>query len=149
MKRLMLFSALLIVNTLNAQEAEATKPADSGSKVETNLFTPNLLSKYGKKSSFHVESFSFQPLKLYDASHLGISLTASSEYGLCHKAYDDIFANSNKQVKELFNKNTFTPLDQRIVFNAGIFLLTTTFVNNWIDTYVNNSKGFFKKYTGI
>jgi hypothetical protein len=46
-------------------------------------------------------------------------------------------------------KNTFTLLDQRIVFNAGIFLLTTTFVNNWIDSYVNNSKSFFKKYAGI
>jgi hypothetical protein len=44
-----------------------------------------------------------------------------------------------------FRKIQFTELDRKISFSAGIFLLTTTTINEIIIRYFNNAKSIFKQ----
>ena len=43
------------------------------------------------------------------------------------------------------NKTSFTQFDRRIAFQAGVFLLSTTILNNIIINYTDTIKHFFTK----
>ena len=43
-----------------------------------------------------------------------------------------------------FRHSRFTELDAKIAFSAGMFLITTTAINQFIVTYFNEIKGYLK-----
>jgi hypothetical protein len=48
-----------------------------------------------------------------------------------------------------FRKIHFTELDRKISFSAGIFLLTTSAVNQILIKYLDNAKTIFQKNIGV
>jgi hypothetical protein len=44
-----------------------------------------------------------------------------------------------------FRRVKFTPLDAKIAYNAGIFLLFTTLVNSVLITYINFFRNYFQR----
>jgi len=48
-----------------------------------------------------------------------------------------------------FRKIIFTNLDRKIAFSAGLFLFTTTTINNIVVTYFDDISNYFKNLFGI
>ena len=44
-----------------------------------------------------------------------------------------------------FSDSIFTNLDRRIAFSAGLFIFTTSIINQFLINYINNFKNYFKK----
>ena len=88
------------------------------------------------------DTITFFTYILYVAIALGLSATAPSYLSdllFYTKMYVSLFLiyrfNPMRRIK-------FTPLDAKIAFNAGIFLLFTTAINSVLANYIN----FFKDY---